>query len=362
METPTLAKRVVNESLQITKSDNVLVYCNKQTIDLAEGLALECQKAGAHASVILSTDALAYDVMLERPIEFLETPNPFDMAGVDLATIAIDMSGPEDPAKLEKIAPERWTALNRGNEPYLTKLLKSKQQAANIGLGLVTPQRAKVYGFDHKAWKDNVYAAVDVDYGEMRRVGTKLRTALETAKEIRITNAAGADFTARIQGGQIRVDDGAINRKDIEKTIRSIDLPGGSVTIVPDLTSVKGTFVSDVGLPLYGRLVKGLTWKFDKGTIVSFEGRENIELLKSICAKGTGDKTKFGFIQIGLNPNAKIGFLHNWIARGAVTVGIGDNRWYGGKNASSVSWAATSASATLKLDNKTLVDKGKLVL
>lgn len=362
METPRLAKRVVNESLQIVKNDNVQVYCNKQTIDLAEALALECQKVGAHASVILSTDELTYDYFLERPIEFLEIPDPFIMSGLDIATIAIDVSGPEDPAKLEKITPERWAAMNKGNEPYTAKLLKSKQQGATIGLGLITPQRAKAYGFDHKAWKDNSYGAVDVDYGEMRRVGAKLRTALETAKEIRITNATGADLSARVQGGQIRVDDGVLNRKDYEKSIRGVELPGGSVAIVPDLTSVKGSFVSDAALPLFGKLVKGLSWKFDKGMVVSFEGRDNIELVKDKWAKGTGDKSKFGYIQIGLNPNARTGFLYNHIVRGVVTVGIGENRWFGGKNESSVSWAATSASATVKLDNKVIIDKGKLVV
>jgi leucyl aminopeptidase (aminopeptidase T) len=362
METPTLAKRVVNESLRITKNDNVQVYCSKQTIDLAEALALECQKVGAHASVILSTDEMAYDYMLERPIEFLETPDPFSMSGLDIATLTIDVSGIEDPTKLGKITPERWTAMNKGNEPYTAKLLKSKHQGATVALGLVTPQRAKAYGFDHKAWKDNSYAAVDVDYGEMRRVGAKLRTALETAKEIRITNAAGADLSARIQGGQIRIDDGAINRKDYEKSIHGIELPGGNVTIVPELASVKGTFVSDTALPSFGKLVKGLRWKFEKGIIMSFEGKENIELLKDKCKQGTGDKNKFGFIQLGLNPNAKPGFLYSHIVRGAVTVGVGDNRLVGGKNESTISWAATSVSATMKLDNKTIIDKGKMVL
>ena len=361
MESPRLAKRVVNESLQITKNDSVQVYCSKQTIDLAETFALECQKVGAHASLTLLTDELQCDILLERPIEFLEAPDSFALASVDTATIMIDVSAIEDPSRLERITPDRWNAWSKGNEPYNQKLLKSKQQGAIIGLGYTTQQRAKAYGFDSKTWKDNLSAAVDVDYTEMRRLGAKLRKAVETAKEIRITNVAGADLGARIGGGVIRVDDGVIDRKDYENR-RFVDLPGGSLTIIPELTSVKGAFVSDTALPLVGKLVKGISWKFEKGMVVSFEGQENIALMKDRWTQGTGDKNKFGFIQIGLNPNARMGFLHNNIVRGAVTVGIGDNRWSGGKNESSMSWAATSASATVKLDNKVVIDKGKLVL
>ena len=65
---------------------------------------------------------------------------------------------------------------------------------------------------------------------------------------------------------------------------------------------------------------------------------------------------------IGLNPMLKPGFLHDSNVRGAVSVGIGDNRWYGGKNESSASFMATSTLATLKLDGKIIIDKGKMVL
>lgn len=362
METPRLAKRVINDSLRITKDDNVQVYCSKHTIDLAETFALECQKVGAHASLALYTDELNYDYLLERPIEYLETPDPFGLAILDVATVAIDLSAVEDPTRMERITPERWTAMSKGNEPSNKKWLKSRIQSTNIGLGYVTPQRAKAYGFDHKAWKENSYAAVDVDYGEMKRIGGKLKKALETAKEIRITNAAGTDLTARVEGGLIKVDDGVANREDLEKAARVIELPGGTVTIVPELTSAKGTFVSDIALPLFGKPIKGTSWKFEKGMIVSFEGKENIQLMKDKWLQGTGDKSKFGFIQFGLNPSAKPGFLYSHIVRGAVTVGIGDNRWVGGKSESSISWAATSASATVKLDNKTIIDKGKMIL
>jgi len=362
LETDTLAKRVINESLQITKKDNVQVYCNRHTIDLAENLVLECQKVGAHASIALYTDKILYDFYLDRPVEYVETPDPFGLATLDVATVSIGLSELEDPAKMETVTPERWTALSKGDEPYREKLLKSRHQGASIHLGYVTPQRAKVYGYDYKAWRDNSYAAVDIDYSEMQKLGAKLKAALGKAKEIRITNAAGADLSARIEGAQIKVDDGVLNRKGSEATSRDVELPGGSMTVVPESASVKGAFVSDIALAAFAKLVKGVSWKFEKGMIASFEGGENIESLKKSWLQATGDKNKFGFIRFGLNPNAKPEFLFNDIVRGAVTVGIGDNRWFGGQNESSTTLTTTSVAATVKLDKKTIIDKGKMML
>lgn len=353
---------MINESLQITKNDNVQLYCNRHTLDLAEALTLECQKAGAHANISLYTDKIQYDVMLDRPIEYLEAPDPFNLATLDVATISIDLSMAEDPAKYEKVTAERWNAMTKANVAYNEKILKTNHQGTNISLGLVTPQRAKTYGLDYDAWRKNSYAAIDVDYGEMQQVAKKLKTALAKAKEIHITNAAGADLKAQIGGGQIKVDDGVLDRKGSDKASRDVELPGGSVTIVPNLSSVKGTFVSDTALAFVAKLVEGINWKFDNGNVVSFEGKKNISLMKDRWLESTGDKGKFGYIRFGLNPNARPGFLFDRIIRGAITVVIGDNRWVGGTNKSDMAWGATSVAATVKLDGKIIIDKGKMAL
>ena len=361
MDVERLAKRVVNESLQITKNDNVLIHCSKPTIDLAESLALECQKVGARASIVLYTDRPYYDLVLERPIDYLETPDPFILADVDVATILIRLEGIEDPARLEKISPERWAAARRGDAP-INERLSTRHQGATIRLAQVTPQRAKMYGIDYEAWRENAYAAVDIDYGEMQRVGTRLRAAIERAEEIRITNAAGADLSAQIEGGQIVIDDGVLNRMDIRKGARFIEMPGGYVTVVPDMTSVNGTFAADTATPFLAKLIGGISWKFDRGSVVSFEGKENIGLMRDRWSQATAGKDKFGFIQFGLNLNARPGFLIDHIIRGSVTVGIGDNGLSGGVDESSISYAVTSVAATVRLDNKTIINKGKMAL
>lgn len=362
METEQLAKRVINDSLKITKDDSVKVYCNRHTIDLAENLALECQRIGAHVDVALYTDKIQYDFLLERPIEYLETPNPFDLAVLDTANLSIDLSRTQDPSKYQGLTPERWNAIRRGSKTYIDKLHKTKHQGAIIQLALVTPVRAKAYGIDYEAWRNNAYAAVDVDYREMQETGTQFRTMLENADEIHIANEAGTDLTARMDPKTIRLDAGVLDREGSGKASISVELPGGSLSVIPTISSVQGTFVSDTILPHSGKLVEGITWVFENGSIVSFEGGENISLVKEPWLKATGAKDRFGFFQFGLNPIMEQGFMFDSIIRGAVMVGIGDNRWVGGSNESTMTSTATSIAATVKLDSKTIIDNGKLVL
>jgi membrane protein YqaA with SNARE-associated domain len=56
--------------------------------------------------------------------------------------------------------------------------------------------------------------------------------------------------------------------------------------------------------------------------------KQRIEHLSSCSQEGTvtGDKSRCGFILLRLNPSAKPGFLYSYIVRGAMTVGVGDNR------------------------------------
>jgi hypothetical protein len=65
---------------------------------------------------------------------------------------------------------------------------------------------------------------------------------------------------------------------------------------------------------------------------------------------------------IGLNPNARGGYLHNNIALGAITLGIGDNRELGGNMESDFSAKCTILEPTLELDDKCAIKNGKLMI
>ena len=86
----------------------------------------------------------------------------------------------------------------------------------------------------------------------------------------------------------------------------------------------------------------------------------NIDGLKARNDPSGAGKDQVGFIDIGLNPESKLAMGTGqilWTASGAVTVGLGDNRGFGGTNASDFALPTQIGGATVKVDGKTVIDR-----
>jgi leucyl aminopeptidase (aminopeptidase T) len=355
-------KSVVSTCLGIQKEDRVCVFTWSHMIDLAEAFVLECQRVGAKTHLEVETDKLYYQTVLDLPIEYLRRANPFSLSLLDVATANIFISGPEDPEGLKKITPERMSAIVEGDKPYSNKFLEKRIRSAQISLGYVTHQRAKTYGFDYEKWKKNVQLALDVDYGFMRESGKKIAKMLEKASTVHITSENGTDLTLELGNGEAHINDGVVDDEDVRRGAVFAALPAGSVAIPPKESSANGVFVSDVPEPDSGLLIHNITWKFKNGRLASFAGGKNIESLSRRWKIAGGDRDQLSWLMIGLNPEARGGYLYNNIVLGSVTVGIGDNRELGGKMESDFGAHCTNLKPNIILDKRFIIRNGKIVL
>lgn len=362
MAVPTFVKKVVRTCLRIGTNDKVTIYSWRHMIDLAEAFAIECKRNGAHALVELLSDDIWYDAVTNLPLDFVEVPDPFSLALADISTANIFFSGPENPKRMKGIPAERWVALSRADRPYYEKIMKRKVRTTELTLGLVTPSRALTYGFDYKAWDKNVREATDVEYESMQQLGRKLARALEKSREVEITSPDGTDLSFSLEGRGAHIKDGVIDDEDIKMGAIFSSLPDGSVLAAPTETSAQGLLKSNTPFPLAGLLVEGLSLSFDNGRLSSCSGGKNSEVVRDMYEKATGDKDRIGWLEFGLNPKASIGFTHNHIVLGTVTVGAGLNKELGGRNESDWGVPVTLENSTVKLDGKTIIKQGKLCI
>ena len=362
MSTPTFVKTVVNTCLRIRKDDRVVITGWSHRLDLAEAFTIECRRAGAKTLTEFSSDEIFYDTVLNAPIDRLKSANPFDLAMANVATANIFIPGPEDPKRLKEISPERIGAMSLADRPFYDKFLANKVRTAHILSGYVTRQRARTYGFEFDAWKGSVEAAIDVNYEDMKKLGKKLAQVMEKACEVHITAKGGTDLKLNLEGRHAHVDDGIIDDVDVENGAIFTSLPGGVIQVAPTETSAQGIFVSDVPEHMYGVSVHEATWDFEDGKLTSFKGGKNIDKAIAIWKKGKGDKDRIGWLTLGLNPRAKIGFLHSEIALGTVTLGIGDNRELDGKNETDYGCKFTATEPTILLDGETIIKRGEFAL
>jgi leucyl aminopeptidase (aminopeptidase T) len=362
MIVPSFVERVVKSCLRIGKDDKVTVFAWRHMLDLAEAFAVECERAGAHVHTEFTTDNMWYDAVINLPVDYLETPDPFDLALAGIATAKIFIAGPENPERMKGVPAGRWMALAKADRPSYEKLRERRVRMAYIMLGLVTPQRAKTYGFNYEAWQKNVVEATDVEYEKMQELGRKLANVLEKSREAKITDPDGTDLSFTLEGRKAHVYDGVIDEEDVEIGATFADLPGGAVSVAPTETSANGVLASNVPYPQAGVLIQNMSLRFENGELTSCDGDSNFEVIKTMWEKGTGDKSRIGWLSLGLNPKASLGFTINPIVLGTATVGLGLNKELGGRNDSDWGLPVTLAKPTVKLDGKTIIKQGKLTL
>jgi leucyl aminopeptidase (aminopeptidase T) len=362
MVSPSFVKEVVNTCLRIGKKDRVIIFTWRHTIDLAEALAKECIRVGAKVHTEFETDEIFYDTLMNSDDEYLKTPNPFGLLMVDIATAHIFISGPEDPERLKQIPVEKWNLISKADKPFYDRLFERGIRSAEILLGHVTPQRARNYGINYNEWKKNVHEALDVKYEAMRTMGLKLKSLLVQTKKVHITAPNGTDLTFDLEERPIRLYDGIVDEEDVENGAIFAGLPGGVVQLTPSETSANGTFISNVPEPTTGVLLSHIRWDFKDGNIVAFDGGKNIEVVKEMWEKGTGDKNRIASFTMGINPKAKTGFTYNPIVLGTVTIGAGDNTKSGGKNESDWGFKSTLSQATVELDGEIIIKQGKFTI
>jgi leucyl aminopeptidase (aminopeptidase T) len=357
-----LAKRVVRDALNVNSSDVVTVTTWDHTIDVANAMVVECFRRGADAMMSLWTDEYYYGMLRELSEESLGVCSKICEMFTETETATINMFGPKNPGGLKSLPNAKlnsWFEAER--KAHYPRNVERKIRNVNLPFALVTPERAKVYGFDFGKWKRAVDDALTQDLTKLKEKGRRFASVLNSARTVRLKAPKGTDMVFELGRRPVHVDDGIIDDEDIEKKSLDAQLPAGSVlTTIPE-TSGRGRVVSDRPLQSMGLNVEGIEWEFKDGKVTSMKARKNTEVISKQFDAASGDKDRIGWLVIGLNAKAEYGYLMDNIVEGAVQIGIGDNEYIGGKNTASFGMPATLSKATLEIDGKVIVKDGRLL-
>jgi len=162
-----------------------------------------------------------------------------------------------------------------------------------------------------------------------------------------------------LQRGRRRwlTDDGFVDEEDRIAGAITSNLPAGLVyTTVIETATVGRVQVRYNGQPVV------LT--FDRGEIVAVEGR-GAEAFLALLERHTGDCRRVGHVGIGVNP--VLDYPIQWTVidehvAGAVFIALGENRYMGGHNASSLNIDLPLVGATLFADETPVVRDGHLLV
>jgi leucyl aminopeptidase (aminopeptidase T) len=356
-----VARRVVRDSLRLGAEDSLEVEATEHALPFAKEIVKEARRAGADTLIVVDSDDVWYEAVLNLPLEWLREPSRLQRALRRDATAVVYVGGLEDPRGMRDIPPERWRANSEGSRATYEPFEDSPVPMVFVGLGHVTEPRASSYGFDYGEWWKSVVAATAVDPAELRKRGQVVADRLRGARGGRLV-AAGTDFEFEFHGTEPAVFTGEVGPVEGVKSSYFASLPSGSVSIALKQGSGQGRVVATAALPQQGDLVRDLTWLFEDGRLTRADASQGLDLFMSRWTEEVRQKggDQLGYLTVGLNPRAKFGFLENEIVEGVVTVTVGDNESLGGSNDCGFEFGIHMKDATLVVDGQVVVESGRL--
>jgi leucyl aminopeptidase (aminopeptidase T) len=204
--------------------------------------------------------------------------------------------------------------------------------------------------------KDVIKRAINIDYKKLKQKNKKLMNILTKGKTAKITTKKGTDLIMNIQRRKGFDDNGEYNKKGSFG-----NLPSGEVAIAPIEGKTNGTYVVDKSFSGIGKLKKPVKIKVKNGYATEIKGEKSKQLKKHLKNKKYKNIAEFG---IGTNPKAKISgcVLEDEKVIGTVHIALGNSISLGGKVNVPLHLDGVISKPTVFIDNKKIMEQGKLLL
>jgi len=363
-----VAERLVTENARIKEGEIVLINGGLRDRELLEAIAVNVRKQGGHPLLFMNSEQMSRRMWTDVPEKYDAQEPKLGLKLADMidATITVDSNETEN--LLADIASARRAARAAAGRPVGDVFERRNVRSVNLGNALYpTEWLAKRHGMSQEELAKAFWAGINVSAAEIQAKGEALRKALETGKELHITNTSGTDLTVKIEGRPIFFSDGFITDEEAKKGGRDINiwLPAGDVYFAPVAGTANGTVV--IARDFYqGKEIKNLRITFKDGKVISIKADSGDEQMQAdYAATSDPNKSTFAFLDFGVNPAVRLAAgdtVGAWMPAGMVTVGIGDNTWTGGTNKSPYGYSAFMPGSTIKLDGREIIVNGELKL
>jgi len=359
-----VAKSMV-ASAMVKPGDKVWVSGSVRDYALLEDLAVETMKAGGQPMINVTSEQLMRRSYDEVPASYDSQPPTLDLAMVNAFDVNLGVDVGENEGVMDGVPAERIAARSKANMPVMQAMVERNIRSVSLGNGLYPTQTlASRLGVPLGDLSATFWKAVAVPPEALRAKGEAMRATLVAAKKVTLKSANGTNLTFGVDAVKGFVSDGAITPERVKQGngATATWLPAGELLVPTAIASAEGTIVIDK-MAFRGKTIEGLRLAFSKGKLTSMTAKSGLEPLKAQYDAAGAGKDQFSYIDVGLNPEAKLPTNTGrivWMAPGNVTIGLGDNTGWGGTNVSDFGMAAAVTAPTLTVDGKTLIEKGAL--
>jgi leucyl aminopeptidase (aminopeptidase T) len=361
---PAVARALLGSGLRVRRGEHVAVVTWSHTLPWASACVAEGRRLGALPFLILEDEAAFWrSVDLAPATRRWAPPAPQVVAAIERSDALVYFPGPADRARLHALPPVQLVPFLGADDAWLRRTNRAKVRGIRCLLGYASDANAERWGVPAATWRSQLIRAItDTDYGAVVRAGRRVAEVLTTGRELRLTAGNGTDLTLRLRGRRPWVDDGIVDADDRRRGRTLATSPGGSVVVAVDERASEGTVVGNRPSFLGSGRVDGAQWEVEGGRLRNYWYTEGAPSFESDFTRAPRGRDVVGLFALGLNeaiapsvPQAEDA------AGGTVTVAVGGNHLYAGRNRCRfLSWI-TVGEATVAVDGHPLVDRGKVL-
>lgn len=207
--------------------------------------------------------------------------------------------------------------------------------------------------------EDMMLRAIDVEYDKMSEKGENIKKILERGDKIKVLTEKGTNIEFTVKERKIDIDKGIYSEKG-----KWGNLPAGEVAFAPLENDANGVFVADISIGGIGMVDKPVKITVKGGYAVDIEGGNAANKLKETI-KGLGKEAR-NIAELGIGTNhkakAKGSVLEDEKVLGTAHIAIGDNFSLGGNVKAPCHIDCVFKEPTILVDNKKIMEKGKLLI
>jgi len=361
---PAVARVLLGNSLAVTRGEHIVIVSWNHTLAWASACVAEARRLGARPFLLLE-DETAFWRSLDlapgvRTWSGLSAPV---RAAVARADALVYFPGPADRPRLHALPPNLLAPFLGSEDEWLHQTRLAHVRGVRCLLGYASDAQAEHWGVPGAMWRSQLIRGItDVDYAWLGRTAARAARLLARGRELRVMAPNGTDVRLQLRGRSPWVDDGRVDAQD-RRTGRTLTAaPSGSVVVAVDERATEGTAVANRPSFLSGGRAEGGEWEIEGGRLRNYWYTEGGEAFETEFAAAPRGRETVSLFALGLNPALPAGVPQaEDQEEGTVTLAIGGNTLYGGRNRCRyLSWL-TIGEATVAVDGAPLSDRGKIL-
>ncbi len=361
---PAVARAIVGSALALRRGEHVAVVTWNHTLPWAAAVVAESRRVGARPFLLLEDEAAFWKSLDLAPrARSWAGLTPPVRAAIERADAIVYFPGPADRPRLHALPPSHLVPFLGSDDEWLRRARSAGVRGVRCLLGYASDAQAEHWAVPGATWRSQLIRGIsEVDYGALRASAARASRLLSRGRELSVMAANGTELHLRLRGRKPWVDDGRVDAEDLRSGRHLTTAPAGSVVVAVDERSAKGTVVANRPSFLTEGRVEGGQWEVEGGRLRNYWYTDGGEAFEGEFVAAPRGRETLSLFALGLNPALAPGVPQaEDQEEGTVTIAIGGNTLYGGRNRCRyLSWL-TVGEATVAVDGQPLADRGKVL-